>query len=128
MCRGSWFLKKGPYLCTPPESTGFGPRKAALSGRRKLKNKVGKSKKVLTFAPRIALTESDSQQAKRKEKINFSLKLANSEIPLTFALPIARKGNERKKHRLVTATLSRQQGWYTFFECLEKTNSKGCFQ
>jgi hypothetical protein len=64
-------------------------------------------------------------KSETKKNKNFHLSLARSKLLLTFALPIARKGNEKKKNRLLTATLSCQLGGYTFFECLEKTNSKG---
>ena len=38
----------------------------------------------------------------RKNK-NFHLLLADSKLLLTFALPIARKGFERKKNRLISS-------------------------
>jgi hypothetical protein len=69
--------------------------------------------------------EKELKSETKKNKV-FHLLLARSKLLLTFALPIAGKENKRKRNRLLTAALSRQLGGYTFFECLEKTNSKGC--
>jgi hypothetical protein len=89
--RWSWFLQKAPHLCTPPESTGFTASKAHLMSATNVANKVGQSKKFVTFAPRIARTAGYSPPAKRPGKRNFLFCLSGK----NFALPLHSQSQER---------------------------------
>ncbi|WP_208178844.1 hypothetical protein [Hymenobacter negativus] len=86
-------------LPLPPEQS---PRK--LNFQRPLR-KPKKASYLCTPLRTEAGNELNSETRKNK---NFHFSLADSKLLLTFALPIARQGFEKKKNRLVTATRSPQ--------------------
>jgi hypothetical protein len=58
-------------------------------------------KKPLTFAPRFNRRQ-ERVEKRNERKIKFHLSLVSSKLLLTFALPIAERGIERKKNRQFT--------------------------